>query len=128
MDYLGNGNGNLGRMIGEGGISLGGGAARRQLATGQTGVTEILNDPSAASQAWKREDWNLIRVRVEGVAPKVTVWINDQLVNEQQDSENHAPTAWSRDRSRSRFMAERIVGCPAGFWRWRNIGIRELPN
>jgi hypothetical protein len=101
MDYLGTGNGNLGRLIGEGGISLAG--ARGGSGPGRGGATPAdpvagraaapataQATPSAAAQAWKREDWNTIRVRVEGAAPKVTVWINGQLVNEQQDSSNHA--------------------------------------
>jgi hypothetical protein len=27
--------------------------------------------------AWKREDWNVVRVRVAGDVPHATVWIND---------------------------------------------------
>ena len=133
MDYLGNNNGGLARMIGEGGISLGGnrgGGGGR----GATGAAPAPNaapappqPPSAASLAWKREAWNLVRVRVEGDAPKLTVWINGQLVNEQQDSANHAfgrmvegPIALQIHGGSERWV-------PAGFWRWRNIGIKELP-
>ena len=118
MDYLGNGNGNLGRMIGEGGISLG-----RNTASGNTPAI-----PSAASQAWKREDWNLIRVRVEGVAPKVTVWINNQLVNEQQDTENHAPEGMVEGPIVLQVHGGTERWVPGGFWRWRNIGIKALPD
>jgi 3-keto-disaccharide hydrolase len=118
MDYLGNGNGNLGRMIGEGGISLG-----RNPAAGNAPAT-----PSAASQAWKREDWNLIRIRVEGVAPKVTVWINDQLVNEQQDTENHAPEGMVEGPIVLQVHGGTERWVPGGFWRWRNIGIKTLPD
>lgn len=119
MDYLGTGNGNLGRMIGEGGISLGGGG--RGPGTPQA-------TPSAASQAWKREEWNLIRVRVEGTVPKVTVWINNQLVNEQQDTENHAPEGMVEGPIALQVHGGTDRWVPGGFWRWRNIGIRELPN
>ena len=138
MDYLGTGNGSLGRLIGEGGISLGGGrgggsgrgpaspadpnAGRGAAAGGAQGA------PSAASQAWKREDWNLVRVRVEGVAPKVTVWINNQLVTEQQDSENHAPDGMVEGPIVLQVHGGTERWAPGGFWRWRNIGIRELPN
>jgi 3-keto-disaccharide hydrolase len=118
MDYLGNGNGNLGRMIGEGGISLG-----RNTAAGNTPAT-----PSAASQAWKREDWNLIRIRVEGVAPKVTVWINSQLVNEQQDTENHAPEGMVEGPIVLQVHGGTERWVPGGFWRWRNIGIKALAD
>ncbi len=120
MDYLGNNNGNLGRLIGEGGISLQSG---RGAAAGPASET-----PSAASQAWKREDWNLIRVRVEGAAPKVSVWINNQLVNEQQDSTNHAPDGMIEGPLALQVHGGTERWTPGGFWRWRNIGIKELPN
>jgi hypothetical protein len=68
-----------------------------------------------------------VRARVEGDAPKLTVWINGQLVNEQQDTANHAfggmldgPIALQVHGGSERWV-------PAGVWRWRNIGIRELP-
>ena len=135
MDYLGTGNGGLARMIAEGGISLGnraggaGAAAGRGAAGARAGGAgaAVPQPPSAASVAWKREDWNLVRIRVEGEAPKLTVWINGQLVNEQQDTANHAldgmyegPIALQVHGGSERWV-------PAGFWRWRNIGIKELP-
>jgi hypothetical protein len=120
MDYLGNGNGNIGRLIGEGGISLGTGR-------GGGGGTAP-GTPSAASQAWKREDWNVIRIRVEGAAPRVAVWINNQLVNEQQDSTNHAPDGMIEGPIALQVHGGTDRWQPGGFWRWRNIGIKELPN
>jgi 3-keto-disaccharide hydrolase len=138
MDYLGTGNGNLGRMIGEGGISLGGGRGRGAGANASAAADAAAGrgsaaggaqgTPSAASQAWKREDWNLIRIRVEGVAPKVAVWINNQLVNEQQDAENHAPEGMVEGPIVLQVHGGTDRWVPGGFWRWRNIGIRELPN
>jgi 3-keto-disaccharide hydrolase len=121
MDYLGNNNGNLGRLIGEGGISLGSGRAGGA-GSGAAGT------PSAASQAWKREDWNVIRLRVEGPAPKVSVWINNQLVNEQQDAANHAPEGMIEGPIALQVHGGTERWVPGGFWRWRNIGIKELPN
>ncbi len=139
MDYLGTGNGNLGRMIGEGGISLAGGRGRGA-AGGNTATptdpaaargaatASAQGAPNAASQAWKREDWNVIRIRVEGVAPKVTVWINNQLVNEQQDSANHAPDGMVDGPIVLQIHGGTERWVAGGFWRWRNIGIKELPN
>jgi 3-keto-disaccharide hydrolase len=121
MDYLGNDNGNLGRLIGEGGISLGSGRAAGA-GRGAAGT------PSAASQAWKREDWNVIRLRVEGPAPKVSVWINNQLVNELQDATNHAPEGMIEGPIALQVHGGTDRWVPGGFWRWRNIGIKELPN
>jgi hypothetical protein len=138
MDYLGTGNGNLGRMIGEGGISLGGGRGRgaagnvtsaaAPAARPGTAAGNAQSAPNSASQVWKREDWNLIRIRVEGAAPKVTVWINNQLVNEQQDIENHAPEGMVEGPIALQVHGGTDRWVPGGFWRWRNIGIRELPN
>jgi len=128
MDYLGTGNGNLGRMIGEGGISLGGAGRGRGAAGAGAGTAQAAPAPSPASQAWKREEWNVIRVRVEGVAPKVTVWINNQLVNEQQDDENHAPEGMVEGPIVLQVHGGTDRWVPGGFWRWRNIGIRELPD
>jgi len=119
MDYLGNGNGNIGRLIGEGGIAV---------STGGRGAAAAPATPSPASQAWKREEWNLIRIRVEGVAPKATIWINDQLVNEQQDSANHAPEGMVEGPIALQVHGGTERWVPGGFWRWRNIGIKELPN
>jgi hypothetical protein len=120
MDYLGNGNGNIGRLIGEGGISL---SAGRGVATASAAGT-----PNPVSQAWKREDWNVVRIRVEGAAPKVSVWINNQLVNEQQDSANHAPDGMVEGPIALQVHGGTDRWVPGGFWRWRNIGIKELPN
>jgi Domain of Unknown Function (DUF1080). len=138
MDCLGTGNGNLGRMIGEGGISLGGGRGRGAAgnvtsaadpaARPGTAAGNAQSAPNSASQVWKREDWNLIRIRVEGAAPKVTVWINNQLVNEQQDIENHAPEGMVQGPIALQVHGGTDRWVPGGFWRWRNIGIRELPN
>jgi len=153
MDYLGNGNGGLARLIGEGGISLGtarGGGANAAAAAGAAAVGAAgargtaappaagaaagagrgnqAAQPSAASLAWKREEWNLVRVRVEGDAPKLTVWFNGQLVNEQQDTANHAPNGMLEGPIVLQIHGGTDRWAPGGFWRWRNIGIKELPN
>ena len=120
MDYLGTGNGNLGGIIRRGWhFAVGGGRGRG--AGGGTAAGSTQATPSAASQAWKREDWNLIRIRVEGVAPKVTVWINDQLVNEQQDSENHAPEGMVEGPLVLQVHGGTDRWMPGGFWRWSEM-------
>ena len=77
-------------------------------------------------KVWKREAWNTIRVRVEGDIPHVTVWINDQVVTDTQEKTNRAEGGVV-----SGPIAIQIHGgnrwVQAGFWRWRNIGIKELP-
>ena len=79
-------------------------------------------------RAWKHEDWNIVRVRVEGNAPHATVWINGVQISDATDSENHAV-----DGALSGPIAIQIHGGgvrwqPGGLWRWRNIAIKELPN
>jgi hypothetical protein len=130
MDYLPGGS--MGRLIGEGGIqgtvetspvAAAGQPAQAPPATQAGGQT---TDPGMA--AWKREDWNTVRVRIQGAAPRATVWINDQQVTDVRDSANHAfggmedgPIAIQIHGGTPRWQ-------PGGFWRWRNIAIRELPN
>lgn len=76
-------------------------------------------------KAWKRDDWNAVRVRMEGEIPKVTVWFNDQLITEFTDVANNAIGGITEGP-----IAIQVHGSTrwtqAGFWRWRNIGIREL--
>jgi hypothetical protein len=76
-------------------------------------------------KVWKREAWNTIRVRVEGDIPHVQVWINGQVVTDTQEKTNRA-----ENNMLSGPIAIQIHGgnrwVQAGFWRWRNIGIKEL--
>jgi len=77
-------------------------------------------------KVWKREAWNSVRLRVEGDIPHVTVWINDQVITDVQEKTNRAEGGIV-----SGPIAIQIHGgnrwVQAGFWRWRNIGIKELP-
>ncbi len=77
-------------------------------------------------KAWKREAWNSVRIRSEGDIPHVQVWINDQLVTDRQETENRAEGGIT-----SGMIAIQMHGgnrwVQAGAWRWRNIGIKELP-
>ena len=130
MDYLPGGS--MGRTIGEGGIQLGGGRGGRADAGRGTAPAAPAAAAPAPSEnpgmkAWKREDWNTVRVRVVGDAPHTTVWINDQEVSDATDTENHAlggmvagPIAIQIHGGTARWQ-------PGGFWRWRNLAIKELP-
>jgi hypothetical protein len=125
MDYLPGGS--MGRFIGEGGIQFGPGAS--PAAGGGTAsppaATRPTEDPGMA--AWKRDDWNSVRIRVAGDVPHATVWINGQQVSDATDSANHAlndvvegPIAIQIHGGTARWQ-------PGGFWRWRAIAVRELP-
>jgi hypothetical protein len=81
---------------------------------------------AAWMKVWKREAWNTVRARVEGDIPHVQVWINDVLVTDTHETTNRAEGGMVAGP-----IAIQIHGgnrwVQAGFWRWRNIGIKELP-
>jgi hypothetical protein len=79
-------------------------------------------------KVWKREDWNTIRARIEGDVPHITAWINGTQVLDFTDTANHA-----KDGITSGPIGIQIHGgadrwVPGGFWRWRVIAVRELPE
>lgn len=85
----------------------------------------------AWQKAWKREAWNSIRARIEGDVPHITVWINDQLVTDFTDTANHAAGGATSgmiaiQMHYSDEKTPRWVN--GGFWRWRVIAVRELPD
>jgi len=130
LDYLPGGN--MGGVIGERLVGVGG---QRGPAGGQAQMTpeerkKRMAEMQARNQgwqkAWKREDWNSIRVRMEGVAPHVQVWINDEKITDFQDTANHAKGG----------IEEGPIGIQmhggnrwldGGFWRWRVIAVKDLP-
>ena len=145
MDFLPNGG--MGAVIGEGGMALaananrGRGAGARAGGAGQgRGATPAPAGPpppppgfgegnqatAAWVKAWKRDDWNAVRVRMVGEVPRVTVWFNDVQITDFTDTANSAIGGITEGP-----IAIQVHGAgrwvPGGFWRWRNIGIRELP-
>ena len=76
--------------------------------------------------AWTRDDWNTVRIRVQGEVPRATVWINDTLVSDAVDAANHAVGGIVEGRIALQIHGGTARWQPAGFWRWRNIGIRKL--
>lgn len=82
-------------------------------------------------QAWKREAWNKVRIRIEGKVPRIQVWINDVQVTDFTDTENHA--AGGADAGmiavQVHFSDARTPRWErAGFHRYRNVGIKVLPD
>jgi hypothetical protein len=81
---------------------------------------------AAWMKAWKREDWNAVRVRFVGEAPHITVWINDQQITDFTDTANHAAGGITEGP-----IAIQVHGgnrwVPGGLWRWRTIAVKELP-
>jgi hypothetical protein len=96
---------------------------------------ERLQGVSAAAardwqKAWKREEWNTVRARIEGDVPRIQVWINGEPVTDFTDTGNHA-----RDGATDGMIAIQMHysndttkrWVPGGFWRWRTIAVKELP-
>jgi hypothetical protein len=81
-------------------------------------------------KAWKREEWNTVRARIEGDVPHITVWINGEKVTDFTDTANHA-----KDGAADGMLAIQMHfsndttkrWVPGGFWRWRTIAVKELP-
>jgi hypothetical protein len=144
MDFLPNGG--MGNVIGEGGMSLAANASRGRGAGGRgrgagagrqggapagpppppPGFGEGNQATAAWVKAWKRDEWNAVRVRMVGDVPHVTVWFNDVQITDFTDTANSAIDGITEGP-----IAIQVHGAgrwrPGGFWRWRNIGIRELP-
>jgi hypothetical protein len=80
-------------------------------------------------RAWRREEWNAVRARIEGGVPRITVWINGQLVTDWTDTANHA-VGGAEDGMLAIQMHYTDEKTPrwvdAGFWRWRIIAVKEL--
>jgi hypothetical protein len=143
LDYLGGGS--MGRLIGEGGIQVAtggrGAGARGRAAGAPTTAPTPPPTPSFAStlasraesqdagmHAWKHDDWNIVRVRVEGHAPHATVWINGAQVSDATDSENHAVDDMLSGPIAIQIHGGGVRWQAGGYWRWRNIAIKELPE
>ncbi len=131
MDYLPGGS--MGRFIGEGGIQFGagrgaapGGGRAAAAAAPPAAAPSASQSNDAGMKAWKRDEWNAVRVRVEGDVPHATVWINDVQVSDATDTENHALNGMVEGPIAIQIHGGGVRWQPGGFWRWRNIGIRGL--
>jgi hypothetical protein len=131
MDYLPGGT--MGRLIGEGGIQVGPGGRGRAAPAG--GAAPAPPPPTPATpgeskdpgmRAWKPFDWNTVRARVEGEVPHATVWINGVQVSDATDTANHALGGMIEGPIALQVHGGPVRWQPGSFWRWRNIGIKEL--
>ncbi len=118
MDFLPEGT--MGRLIQEGGLTL-------KLTGAPAPGAARGGGPDPGMSIWKHEDWNTVRIRVEGEFPHVTVWINDQQVSDATDTQNSAVGGMFEGPIALQIHGGPVRWQPGGFWRWRNIGIRELP-
>jgi hypothetical protein len=95
LDYLPTGM--LGNVNGENGV----GGARGAAPPANQKRGGLFDD----IKAWKREEWNTIRVRVEGETPHVQMWVNDTLVTDFIDVKNNAANGAGKRQSPSRSTA-----------------------
>src|SRR5690606_4344378 len=148
VDYL-NG-GSVGFLYGE---QIGGFGARRFSLVGETDaaghLTALSSRPNeqygdaplpfactseAWVEAWRINDWNTARVRVEGAVPTITTWINGTKVMEFDASTFEHPR-YDRDQVAETLGSEGLIALQvhggADRWptgaatRWRNIRIRS---
>ena len=74
---------------------------------------------------WKKDDWNAMRVRIEGEVPHIQVWMNGAQVTDWKDTQNHLP-----DGAAEGMIAVQVHGgtrCTPGLYhRFRNISVKEL--
>jgi hypothetical protein len=130
LEGISNPGGNRGGTPGAAGRGAGrGGAAPAGNAPVVGGIPLGMTTPNGERpwmKVWKREAWNSVRIRVEGDIPHVQVWMNEQLVTDAHETANRAEGGVVEGP-----IAIQMHGgnrwVQAGFWRWRNIGIKELP-
>jgi hypothetical protein len=118
--------GGAGRAGAAGGSGRGGFGRGTPVVGGIPLGSATANGENAWMKVWKREAWNTFRLRVEGDIPHVQVWINDSLVTDAHETSNRAEGGIVEGP-----IAIQMHGgtrwVQAGFWRWRNLGIKELP-
>ena len=128
MDYLPGGS--MGRTIQEGGLVGVGRPVGQERAPATPAAPRPPGTPApvdAGMAAWKHNDWNSVRIRVTGDNPHVTVWVNDKQVSDFTDPANRAPNGMVEGPIAIQIHGGDARWLPGGYWRWRNIGIKELP-
>jgi Domain of Unknown Function (DUF1080) len=128
LDYLPDGG--IGGIYGERLTGVAGGRGAENL-TPEERSARARQRNETALKAWKREAWNSVRARIEGDIPHIMVWVNDQLVTDFTDTANHAANG-ATDGMIAIQMHYSDEKTPrwvdAGFWRWRVIAVKELPD
>lgn len=89
-------------------------------------------------KVWKDDDFNSFRLRVEGDAPHLTLWVNDMKMWDVQEPVNDKIAGevsgviglqlhWSVVYEPLAGAASTVFSKPGVAYQFRNIGIRELP-
>ena len=126
FDYLPGGN--MGGVIGERLEGMGNRPDPNMTAEQRQKMMEEMRARNSAwTKVWKREDWNSIKVHMEGTIPHIQVWINDTQVTDFKDTANHAKGGIERGPIGIQVhWGDRWLD--GHFWRWRGIAVRELPD
>ena len=100
------------------------------------GLKDVKADNEKAKEwqkYWKKDDWNLIRARIEGDVPHIQVWMNGTQIVDWTDTANHLPGGATegmiavqahRSNPKSLVNSRWVAG---GYHRFRNIAVKELP-
>lgn len=96
--------------------------------------------PTDIDKVWKNDEWNSIRVRMEGDAPHITEWINGVQMFDVQEPVNdkiagktdgyigvqlHYGSVYEPEAAHAFDLSS--MWKPEGSYRFRNIAIKELP-
>jgi hypothetical protein len=129
LDYIKDGN--LGGIYGEGLRGVGGANMPNPTRMTVEQRAEWNRQRNAGWQrVWKREEWNSVRIRFEGETPHIQVWMNGEQITDFTDTGNHAigGAVDGMIALQMHFSNEKTPRyVDAGFWRWRNIAVKELP-
>ena len=90
----------------------------------------------ASADIWKMHDWNSLRIRMIGDAPRTTVWLNDtilydiqqprnDLLGDQTDGMIALQLHWNAFPAAAGFIGQ--MWAPGATGRFRKIAIKELP-
>lgn len=108
------------------GLTEGVGGVRMAYQTPTLGNAPPCPERDAGLAAWKRDEWNVIRITVRGTAPRVTVTLNGAALPAMSDNENRAVGGMTRGPLALQIHGGTKRWQAGGFWRWRSIAIKEL--
>jgi cytochrome c len=105
-------------------------------------VQRVTTDARATGveKGWKRDDWNSFRLRVEGDAPRVSLWVNgvqmydvqarrNDLIADRTDGFIALQSHWTASYTPIPGSTFDMSGAwkPGAAHRYRNVAIKELP-
>lgn len=89
------------------------------------GLSGVATTPASGWQAaWRKGDWNSLRVRMEGAVPHITVWLNGARILDWTDTANHAAGGASDGMIALQSHGGKKRWIPGGFHRFRNIAVK----